>query len=220
MRVFKISNSLLIGARDKQDAVQMLKNMLVETSMEEEPVPWNGVFEFTKREGDQTYYFAVSPANTNFKPISWDKYFLELVDVVSIKSKDPSTRVGAVLVNDQNAVVSIGFNGFPRELDDDKNLYLDREEKLKRIVHAEENAILNAARLGLSTLNTTLYIPFLPCNVCARSIIQAGVKRVVFREEDNDSLMARWKESFELSTTMLKDAGICMDSISTKSPEH
>ncbi len=110
---------------------------------------------------------------------SWDVFFLELAQFVAEKrSKDPSTKVGAVIADSFNRIVSIGYNGFPRGVNDCPDLYANREEKYKRVVHAELNAILNAAR---PVNGCTIYIwPLFTCNECAKIIIQSGIERVVY----------------------------------------
>jgi dCMP deaminase len=116
------------------------------------------------------------PENSGSK---WDHYFLRLAKEAASMSKDPSTKVGAVIVDQDRNVVATGFNGFPRGLSDDKLDYEDREIKLGRIVHAETNAILSAAQRGVSTKDCSLYVwPFPPCMPCALNIIQAGISKV------------------------------------------
>tara|TARA_B100002019_G_scaffold293174_1_gene319145 strand:+ start:1657 stop:2118 length:462 start_codon:yes stop_codon:yes gene_type:complete len=131
----------------------------------------------------------------------WDENFLELAKTVSTFSKDPSTKVGAVIVDDDHRVVSIGFNGFPKGIRDDHRLE-NREMKYKLIVHAETNALLFA---NGSVEGCTLYTwPFMPCCRCASSIIQAGIRRVVSLENKEE----RWLDSFRLSHDMFTEARI------------
>jgi dCMP deaminase len=109
----------------------------------------------------------------------WDEYFLYLAEAVSIKSKDPKCPVGAVITTKDNIVLSTGFNGLARGVHDDEQLLLNADEKLKIICHAEQNAILNAARVGGHPLEgTTIYVTKFPCLACCNSIIQAGIKRI------------------------------------------
>lgn len=132
--------------------------------------------------------------------IKWDKRFLELASMVGSWSKDPSTKVGCVITND-NRFISLGYNGFPSKIVDDSRL-LDREEKYKIVIHAERNAILFAQR---DLTNCTIYtIPFMPCSSCASLIIQAGISRVVSYKD----IPERWKDSFELSKQLFIEAGI------------
>lgn len=108
----------------------------------------------------------------------WDLRFLGLSWFVSTWSKDPSTKVGSVIVDDKRRIVSIGFNGFPRSMNDDKKRYENRPWKLDHVMHAEENAILFANRPNLS--GCTVYVwPLYPCTKCCSRIIQSGIGRVV-----------------------------------------
>lgn len=130
----------------------------------------------------------------------WDRRFLQLAELISSWSKDPSTKVGAVITNG-NKIISLGYNGFPSKIEDDSRL-LNREEKYKIIIHAERNAILFANQ---SLDNCTIYTyPFMPCSSCASLIIQSGINRVV----SYGTIPERWKESFDLSKNLLKEARI------------
>lgn len=116
----------------------------------------------------------------------WDKRFLSLAKFISQWSKDPSTKVGAVIVDENNIVLSLGYNGFPRNVPDDSNFYEDKDQKYKLIVHAELNAILNCSRL-LNDKKTTIYIwPLFSCNECAKAIVQSGIKRVISVKNEKD----------------------------------
>jgi dCMP deaminase len=113
----------------------------------------------------------------------WDKRFLDLALHISKWSKDPSTKVGCVIVGPDKEIRSTGFNGFPRGIDDNERLH-DREQKVKIICHAEENGIMHAARIGLSLKGCTIYATHPTCVRCARSIIQAGIRKVVYYDTD------------------------------------
>lgn len=144
--------------------------------------------------------------------LKWDRRFLELTDLVRSWSKDPSSKVGAVIVNDDRVVVGMGYNGFPRGCDDSPEIYADRSKKLARVVHAELNAILNA---NGSTKNTTLYLSGFngpPCDRCSAHIIQAGIKRVVYLDT-GEELPERWKEQIETSFDMLAEAGVAVEAL-------
>ena len=113
--------------------------------------------------------------------ISWDEYFMGLAHLSAMRSKDPNTQVGACIVDEENKVVSIGYNGMPRGCKDDKMPW-EREggfltTKYAYVVHAELNAILNSPR---SVKNCTLYVSLFPCNECAKAIIQSGIKEVIY----------------------------------------
>lgn len=111
----------------------------------------------------------------------WDKRFFELAKHVSTWSKDPSTKVGAVIVNDLNQVVSIGYNGFPRGIFDAESRYNDRGVKHLFVIHAERNALDNAFT---DVRGCTMYITHFPCNECMKSVVQRGIKRVVVPKPD------------------------------------
>jgi dCMP deaminase len=131
----------------------------------------------------------------------WDRRFLDMAALVSTWSKDPSTKVGAVITRGK-FVVSLGFNGHPAGVEDSAARLENREAKYKTIIHAELNAILSA-RQPLESC--TLYVvPFMPCSNCGAVIVQAGIKRVVTLENNNE----RWAESFEITRTIFAEAGV------------
>ena len=131
----------------------------------------------------------------------WDLRFLEMARNAANWSKDPSTKVGAIIVDDDKRVISVGYNGFPKGVRDDERLD-DRQEKYKIIVHAERNALLFA---NTNVKNCHIYTyPFLPCSVCAGMIIQAGIKRVVSVKNNN----LRWQQDFKVSRKMFQEAEI------------
>ncbi len=136
----------------------------------------------------------------------WDKRFLDLAEQISTWSKDPSTKVGCVVVGEDREIRSTGFNGFPRGISDDSERLTDRELKYPLICHAEENAIMHAARIGLSLKNCIAYVTWPPCTRCARSLIQAGVVEIVYPKEC--VVPSRWESDFNLSTEMMKEAGL------------
>ena len=127
---------------------------------------------------------------------NWDTRFLELANYVSQWSKDPSTKVGAVIVNDQKQVLSLGYNGFPRGVEDWSSRYEDREMKLLYVAHAERNALDNAFA---DVRGATLYTSLCPCNECAKSIIQRGIKRVVARSFPTDTQKNRFNADITLA---------------------
>ena len=136
----------------------------------------------------------------------WDIRFLELAKHISGWSKDPSTKVGCVVVGEDREIRSTGFNGFPRGISDDNDRLTDREKKYPLICHAEENAIMHAARIGVSLKGSTAYVTWPPCSRCARSLIQAGIKEVVYSTAEE--VPERWLEDFNTSTGMLKEANV------------
>jgi dCMP deaminase len=136
---------------------------------------------------------------------SWDRYFISVAALVSTRSKDPSSQVGAVLVKD-NTIITTGYNGFPRGCDDTNQERYKRPLKYSWMVHAEENALLNAGRQGVSTQGTTLYVtPFRPCYKCARAIVQCGVRKVVCQNIHTDEA---WEKEFLVSREMFAETGI------------
>ena len=115
---------------------------------------------------------------------TWDDYFLNIAKVVSIKSKDPRCPVGAVIVSEDNIILSTGFNGMARGVHDDEAILADAVEKISVICHAENNAISNAARVGGRPLQgATVYVTKFPCLACCNDIIQAGIKRIVTHDD-------------------------------------
>lgn len=136
--------------------------------------------------------------------ISWDDYFMGLAHLSALRSKDPNTQVGAAIVDNENRVVSIGYNGMPRGCDDEKmpwgreGGFLDT--KYAYVVHAELNAILNAPR---SVKDCTVYVSLFPCNECAKAIIQSGIKKIVYESDKYDGT-----DGNTASKMMLRQAGV------------
>jgi len=144
-------------------------------------------------------------------PDKWDDRFIEMAWLVSTWSKDPSTQVGCVIVGGDHRILSLGYNGFPREVHDTKERYEDRATKLSMVVHAELNAIYNACHNGVNLNNSTLYLYSLPpCGDCAKGIIQAGIKNVIFHVPPEKLKMdsSSWASSFDITLTMFKEANI------------
>lgn len=143
----------------------------------------------------------------------WDERFIRIASEVATWSKDPSTKVGCVITINKR-IIATGYNGFPMGLPDDLSRFEDREIKLALTVHAEVNAILNAASNGASTRDSTLYVTFSPCVHCATSIIQAGVKRVI--SPTVASAPERWQKSFSMGRSVLEEAGVELVTYSPK----
>ena len=119
--------------------------------------------------------------------LSWDEYFMGLAHLSALRSKDPNTQVGAAIIDENNRVVSVGYNGLPRGCSDDEFPW-SREggflvTKYAYVVHAELNAILNSPR---PVRGCTLYVSLFPCNECAKAIIQAGIKKIVYESDKYD----------------------------------
>ena len=149
--------------------------------------------------------------------ISWDEYFMAIAKLSAMRSKDPSTQVGACIVSDDNRILSIGYNGAPNGFNDDefpwgregKNL----ETKYPYVCHAELNAILNCNNASLLK-GSTLYVALFPCNECAKAVIQSGIKRIVYlsdKYKDSDATKA--------SKRMLDAAGIEYTQLETERKE-
>lgn len=114
--------------------------------------------------------------------ISWDEYFMGVALLAAQRSKDPSTQVGACIVDADNRILSTGYNGFPHGCSDDEYPWnrdpAQGETKYPYVVHAELNAILNAS--GKQLAKSKLYVALFPCNECAKAIIQSGIKEVIY----------------------------------------
>ena len=147
---------------------------------------------------------------TQMQQNKWHSRFVDLAKHISEWSKDPSTQVGAVAIKNRR-ILATGYNGFPRGVADRQERLLNREQKLLRTVHAEANIVAQAAQHGTTLTNATVYIwPFLPCNSCCSLLIQAGITRVVVPDLP---IPDRWRESFTMSTEMLREAGIQLHKI-------
>lgn len=128
--------------------------------------------------------------------ISWDEYFMGVSLLASMRSKDPSTQVGACIVNDKKKIMSVGYNGFPAGCDDDcfpwdRSADSDYDTKYPYVCHAELNAILNNAGAPLN--GCSIYVALFPCNECAKAIIQCGIKHVYYlsdKYKDTDGVRA------------------------------
>jgi dCMP deaminase len=135
----------------------------------------------------------------------WDRWFLGMACYVSTASKDPSTQTGAVIVDPNRRVTSVGYNGFPQGIDDSPERYANRELKYKMVSHCEVNAMLFAGR---ALTGCTLYtFPFCSCSRCAVQVIQAGIRRCVAPVLP-DRLKERWGEDTELTKAMFREAGV------------
>ena len=137
--------------------------------------------------------------------------FISIASAVAQLSKDPSTKVGAVALSSVGAVLSVGYNGFPRGMDDSPERYNDRSIKLAFVVHAEQNLVAQAAREGVRLAGCTIVISGLfPCSSCAKSLIQAGVVRVITPPPREHS---SWKESNRQAMELFKECGVVVNII-------
>ena len=140
--------------------------------------------------------------------VSWDDLFMSMVYLVASKSKDNSTHIGAVVVGSDKEVRSVGYNGFPRGIDDDVEERQKRPYKYGFFEHAERNAIYNAVRIGVSLKECIMYTNGMPCADCARAIIQSGVKEVVIDYAWDKDNSTKWAESGKISKTMFDECGV------------
>ena len=114
--------------------------------------------------------------------ITWDEYFMSVAILTGMRSKDPNSQVGACIVSEDNKILSMGYNGFPKDCSDDEFPWARQGDELNTkyfyVVHSELNAILNYN--GGSLAGAKLYVSLFPCNECAKAIIQAGIKEVIY----------------------------------------
>lgn len=143
---------------------------------------------------------------------SWDGYFLVIAIAVSRKSKDPRAMVGAVIVSPDKEVVSTGFNGLARRAWDLDELLSDAKEKFRWICHAEFNAVMNAARVGVRLKSCTIYVNKFPCFKCCNAIAQSGISRIVTDDkwywDDDPDDGKRTKNAHSRKRLLLKQTGI------------
>lgn len=137
----------------------------------------------------------------------FEDYFIDLAFAAATRSKDPSTNVGAIIVDGNRDIVATGYNGFPSGIQDTEERWNDRPTKYKLVVHAEANAIARAASGGRATKGATLYCTHLPCMDCAKLIIAAGITKVVAKTivRGNGS---KFDDIHKQSIELLDEAGI------------
>jgi dCMP deaminase len=153
---------------------------------------------------------------TDDKQRRWDLYFLDLCIATAKMSRDPSTKVGAIIVGPDRELRSSGFNGFSRGIADTQERLNDRDTKLKLVVHGEMNAVLAAARVGIPLKGCTLYLAATdvsgaiwggpPCSQCTKDVIQAGITEVV--SFPKKSVPSKWHDDLMLAESLLQEAGI------------
>ncbi len=141
--------------------------------------------------------------------VKWDTRFMQMAGLVASWSKDPSRKVGAVVVSPTRRIVATGYNGLPVGVED-KPERLERPLKYEYTVHAEVNAILQCARHGASPAECTLYSTLSPCTSCAGSIIQSGISRVVSPPFDANAEPV-WVEKLKIAVAMMREAGLVVD---------
>lgn len=144
-------------------------------------------------------------AELRAEQLKWDRRFLGLAEHVAGWSKDPSTKCGAVIVAPDKSVISIGYNGFPRSIEDTPARLNDRETKYAMVIHAEMNAMMTA---NSSVRGSTVYVwPFMPCDRCCVHLIQAGIIRAVAPVTSPDKL-ERWGAAFDRTRALFREAGV------------
>lgn len=143
---------------------------------------------------------------------NWTEYFIGIAQAVKEKSKDPSTKIGAVIVGKDKEIVSTGYNSFPRGLNDEVPERFERPEKYSWFEHAERNSIYNAARIGVSTKDCTIYLTCgLPCIDCARAIVNSGIRKIVCKKGESITHGLKgdhWKENISKSQKLLVECDI------------
>jgi len=146
----------------------------------------------------------------------WNVWFMQGVYWVASKSKDPKTKIGALIVKDKR-IISTGYNGIPIGVNDENEVRHQRPEKYKWYEHGERNAIYAAAKFGISTEGSTLYTNALPCADCARGIIQSGITNVYVHQKFGDICnsiqRAQWKGHDEVTFALFKEAGVHVHTI-------
>jgi dCMP deaminase len=151
---------------------------------------------------------------------SWTEYYIGLLPAIASKSKDPSTKVGCVIVGPNNNVISTGFNGFPKRVQDNPVEFAHRYERPAKYtftVHAEVNAVANAAAHGIATQGATAYISWPPCAECAKVLIQAGIARIVFDKRNPDDRISNHRSGYTCDPNapiLLREAGITVEAFS------
>lgn len=141
----------------------------------------------------------------NSEDFKWHQRFMLLARQVATWSKDPSTKVGCVLAK-KKKVLSVGYNGFPKNISDDLNILIDRDKKYEITVHAEVNAVTTAALHGVVTEGSSAYVTFNPCSRCASVLINAGIDAIYV--DGGSTVPERWLENFILASRILAEAGV------------
>lgn len=146
--------------------------------------------------------------------LDWDSYFREILYVAARKSKDPSSKFGAIIVDEGHRILSTGYNGLPRGIEYDQQGYFDRPDKYYYWVHAEENAILGAAFNGIAIRDCQMYVISPPCAECTKAIIQAGIYEVIYFEATKEPSPGvvldrdNWRMSLGAAADMMRRAKV------------
>jgi dCMP deaminase len=151
----------------------------------------------------------------------WDRYFLEICRVVAKRSKDPNTKLGALIVGPAHEIRSTGYNSLPRSISDTVPERLQRPTKYLWIEHAERNAIYNAARMGTPLEGCTIYSELAPCMDCARAIVQAGIREVILDAERVRKYSSEhYNPHFKMTEELFREAGVKMRVVDIGLPEE
>lgn len=147
--------------------------------------------------------------------MSKHEWLLRIAELVATKSKDRSTKIGAVIVGPDFEIRSVGYNGFPRNINDNVDARHERPAKYMWTEHAERNAIFNAARVGIPVKDCVMYVTgrAIACTDCARAIIQSGITTIIGRAERKEIHRAKgahWEENLEVAKQMLLEAGVSL----------
>jgi len=141
--------------------------------------------------------------------MNWISYFRNIAHQVKLKSKDVNTKIGAVVVGQDNEIVSTGYNSFPRGINDSFILRQERPEKYYWFEHAERNALYNAARIGVSTKNCKMFLTCgIPCADCARGIINSGITEIYCEDTLSGATGKKWEDHAERSIMMFNEAKV------------
>ncbi len=144
--------------------------------------------------------------------LTWEEYFMSVAHLSALRSKDPNTQVGACIVNDDNIIVGMGYNGLPKGCSDDEfpwgNVGETLDTKYAFVVHAELNAILNSYT---SLKGCTIYVSLFPCNECAKAIIQSGITKIIYEDDKYAHT-----DAVKASKRMLKAAGVTLKQLDKK----
>ena len=144
----------------------------------------------------------------NMNVPTWDDYFMSMAYLVAMRSKDMSTHVGSIIVGPDKEIRSTGYNGLPRFVNDDIPERQERPEKYYWFEHAERNAIYNAALIGVSLRDCTIYTNGIPCMDCARAIVQAGLIAVITDKQWDETNIEKWAEHAKRTLQMFNEVGI------------
>lgn len=136
----------------------------------------------------------------------WDYRFWSMAKLVATFAKDKGRKVGAVIINEDKRVLSVGFNGMPQGINDEIESRHQRPEKYFWTEHAERNCIYSASRLGVSLINTSMYVTLFPCSGCARAIIQTGIKHIYTKKPNFPD--ETYGEEWVVSLEMLNEANV------------